>query len=299
MSARAASSALILSLLIAPGFLRTAQAGPWLPGPGEYYTELRGSVFTAKTYHDDNGDRMDLGGTWEERALQGTVELGWKKRLTVLISAPIVSATRLDDAGSLTSTGLEDLRVGARFGLLRGATAVALEADWQMPLGYNLKSSLLADPTHGGGYQQGAVSLLVGAPLAKRGFLQVGAGGAYSLATGDQEDHGGLDPADLWDQSFVASADLGIWLTRSLLACGRYAGTMSMSRGDFTPERNVHLAGPALIWRVDDRLDLTAGSWSTAMAKNALHYDRVYVALTLKQTKLNRLQGFLGGTKAP
>jgi len=57
--------------------------------------------------------------------------------------------------------------------------------------------------------------------------------------------------------------------------------------------------GPYLLLRVDDRLDLTAGSWSTAMAKNALHYDQIYVALTFKQTKLNRLQGFLGGTQAP
>jgi hypothetical protein len=41
------------------------------------------------------------------------------------------------------------------------------------------------------------------------------------------------------------------------------------------------------------------GSWSTAAGRNALHYDQVYVALTFKQTKLNRLQGFLGGTRAP
>ena len=49
MSARAASSALILSLLIAPGFFRPAQAGPWLPAPGEYYAELRGGLFAANT----------------------------------------------------------------------------------------------------------------------------------------------------------------------------------------------------------------------------------------------------------
>ena len=95
------------------------------------------------------------------------------------------------------------------------------------------------------------------------------------------------------------SADLGLWLTRSLLVGGRYSGTMTLSHGDLAPERTLHLAGPVLVWRVDDRLDLTAGSWSTAMAKNALHYDQVYVAVAFKQTRLNRLQGFLGGTKAP
>ena len=76
-------------------------------------------------------------------------------------------------------------------------------------------------------------------------------------------------------------------------------GSMTMSHGDLSPERTLHLAGPVLVWRVDDRLDLAAGSWSTAMAKNALHYDQVYVAVAFKQTRLNRLQGFLGGTTAP
>jgi hypothetical protein len=73
----------------------------------------------------------------------------------------------------------------------------------------------------------------------------------------------------------------------------------NLSHGFFMPAQNIQLLGPVLVWRVDDRLDLVAGSWSTAMAKNALHYDQVYVALAFKQTKLNRLQGFLGGTKAP
>ena len=88
---------------------------------------------------------------------------------------------------------------------------------------------------------------------------------------------------------------------------GLDVGTLNLmleALGDFvtenlSPERTLHLAGPVLVWRVDDRLDLTAGSWSTAMAKNALDYNQVYVAVAFKQTRLNRLQGFLGGTKAP
>jgi hypothetical protein len=302
MSARAASSALILSLLIAPGFFRSAQAGPWLPAPGEYYTELRGGLFTAKTYHDDAGDRVGLGGTWEERSLLGTVELGWKKRLSVVMSAPFVSATSLRDGVSVTSTGIEDIHLGARLGLKQGTTALALQADWQAPSGYSLDTSLFADPMRGGGLQQLGLSLLYGAPLAGRGFVQFGAGYDYRYYSflRPSGKNASSKSQELWATSFLPSADVGIWISKSLLLGGRYAGAVTATSGALYPEhRDVHRAGLALLWRVDDRLDLTAGSWTTSAAKDFLHYDQVYVALTFKQTKLNRLQGFLGGTKAP
>jgi len=304
MSARAASSALILSLLIASGFFRPAQAGPWLPAPGEYYTELRGGLFSANTYRNDTGERISLGGEWEERSLLGTVELGWKKRVSVVMAAPFVSATRLDAVGSTTSTGLEDFRFGLRFGLLQGPTALAAELDWQAPMGYSRESALFADSPRGDGLQQLSLSLLLGKPIAKRGFLQLGAGvGSRYLSITHKGDEASADgpnaAADMWSTPFLASADLGLWLTRSLLVGARYSGTMTLSHGVLSPERTLHLAGPVMVWRVDDRLDLTAGSWSTAMARNTLHYDQAYVALTFKQTRLNRLQGFLGGTKAP
>jgi hypothetical protein len=304
MSARAASSALLLCLLIASGSFRPAHAGPWLPAPGEYYAELRGGLFCADSYHDDAGDRVSLGGKWEERSLAGTVELGWKKRLSVVMAAPFVSATGRDASGNATSTGLGDFLLGFRYGIHQGQTALAAELDWQAPLGYDRSSSLLAGSLHGGGLEQLSLSLLCGTPLARRGFLQLGGGYGYRYLSITRKgthvtDGGANEAADLWSMPVLASADLGLWVTRSLLVGGRYSGTMTMSHGDLYPELAVHLAGPVVVWRVDERLDLCAGSWSTAMAKNALHHDQVYVALAFKQTKLNRLQGFLGGTKAP
>jgi len=304
MSARAAASALILSLLIVPGLVVRAQAGPWLPAPGEYSSELRGDVFTADTYHNDAGDRASLGGQWEERSLGATVEMGWKKRVSIVMAVPFMSATRRGPGGNLTATGLEDLGFGFRYGLHQGTTALAAELNWQAPLGYSRNSSVFADPHHGGGLQQLSLSLLYGTPLARRGFLQLGAGyGFRYLAISRKGQHatdGGVDEAkDLWGMPALVSADLGFWLGRGLLVGGRYSGTATMSHGDLYPKRVAHLVGPGVVYRVDERLDLTAGSWSTALAKNALHYDQVYVAVTFKQTKLNRLQGFLGGTKAP
>lgn len=304
MSARAASSALILSLLVAPGLFRSAHAGPWLPAPGEHYSELRGGAFSADTYYDNSGDRVPLGGKWEERSVLGTVEMGWKKRLSVVLAAPFISATRRDTAGSATSTGLEDFLLGFRYGIHQGPTALAAELDWQAPLGYSRQSSLFADSLRGDALSQLSLSLLLGTPLAKRGFLQLGAGYGYRYLSithkGSNATAGGPDAAaDMWSDRFLASADVGLWLTHSLLLGGRYSGTTTLSHGDLSPERTLQLAGPVLVWRVDDRLDLSAGSWSTATGKNALHYDQVYVAVAFRQTRLNRLQGFLGGTKAP
>jgi len=212
--------------------------------------------------------------------------------------------------GNYTSTGLQDVLLGVRYGLVQGRSAVALQLDWQAPLGYSRHTSLLGD-----GLQQFSLSALVGTGLGRFGFVQGGAGMGYRFLSFDQGvqtainqafwsgQSGTLLPedqlAEQWSRPIVASADLGLWIRPSLLLGGRYAGSMASSSGEGFPERTVHLAGPLLLWRVDERLDLSAGSWSTALAKNALHYDQVYVTLTFKQTRLNRLQGFLGGNKAP
>ena len=346
MSARAASSALILSLLIAPGFFRSAQAGPWLPAPGEYYTELRGGLFSANSYRNDAGNRVALGGEWEERSLLSYTELGWKKRMCFILAAPMMSVTSRGADSTWTSTALEDLTLGLRYGLHQGPSALALELDWRTPLGYSRPTgprdqnaegdrrpprSLFSDSLHRGGVQQLSLSALYGTALGRHGFVQLGAGfgrSYFSISTGQKQDTtetysyvrereslpdttiqvdstyalpDSRQPQGVtrWSNDFRTSADLGIWITPSLLVGGRWIGSFNLSHGFLMPAQNVQLLGPVVVWRVDERLDLMAGSWSTAMGKNTLHYDQVYVALTFKQTKLNRLQGFLGGTKAP
>jgi hypothetical protein len=344
MSARAASSALILSLLIATGFCRPAQAGPWLPARGEYYSELLGGLFSADSYRNDAGDRVPLGGKWEERSLLSYTELGWKKRMSFVLAAPLMSVTSQMGDSSRTSTGLEDLLLGLRYGLHQGPSALALELDWRTPLGYSHPMgprdeteqgtpmpprSLFSDSLHRGGVQQLSLSALYGTALGRRGFVQFGVGFArsyFSIKPGQKQDttetyytYNNVERTDStrvdstyvlsdsrqpqsvtrWSNDLRTSADVGFWVTRSLLVGGRWIGTFNLSHGFLMPAQNVQLLGPLVLWRVDERLDLMAGSWSTAMGKNTLHYDQVYVALTFKQTKLNRLQGFLGGTKTP
>ncbi len=322
MSARAAASALLLFALAVPGSCPPAHAGPWLPARGEYSAELRGGLFSADSYRNDAGDRLTLDGRWEERSLGASVEMGWKKKISIVLAAPFVSASAVPGIGpSATSSSLEDVLVGARYGLAQGPTAAALELDWRAPLGYSRTGSLLANPVREtglghpqayGGLEQLSLSLLYGRALAHRGFLQLGAGYGYRYLSFSKSGKHVFEPEgapgtvdtiraakELWAQPVLLSADLGIWFHRTVLIGGRYAGSITTSHGALYPVRNIHLAGPVIVYRVDDRLDLSAGSWSTAAGRNVLHYDQVYVAVTFKQTHLNRLQGFLGGTKNP
>ncbi|HVP14681.1 MAG TPA: transporter [Terriglobales bacterium] len=320
------------ALLAVVCFSLSAHAGPWIPAPGEYYSELRGSLFSADTYDDQDGTRLQLGGKWEQRSGQWSTELGWKKRLSFLFSVPFTSVTLQRDANpfySATNTGLADVTLGMRFALKKQtASALALELDWSAPLGYRKGQYFATDQTDSGAWaplnyarrfsrlgdsrQSLGLTLQYGTAFTRRGFLQLSAGAQrrfLSIRSSapppvalSQPDVVVADPLQTAANFATASADLAFWVRPSLLVGGRYQGKMLASTNgvkDFELERNLHLAGPFVLWRVDERLDLSAGTWSTASAKNALHYDQFYVALAFKQTKLNRLQGFLGGTKAP
>src|SRR5205085_10588141 len=103
-----------------------------------------------------------------------------------------------------TSTGLSDLRFGFKARIKGGATAVALEALWQTPLGYARDEI----PSLGRGVQQGLGLLHVGAPIAKMGFVQVSGGYRYL-----SED---LNPR------IEGGADAGLWLGSSVMLAGHY-----------------------------------------------------------------------------
>jgi hypothetical protein len=316
MKSRAASALLCIALLL-PVLTSPALAGPWSLAPGEHYSEFRPSVFVAGDYYDADGIKRALlgGGQIEEHSLLSYTELGWKKRLTFVLGIPAKSVTRRFRAGADTSyrptaTGLADGLVGLRYGLANGRTALALEIDWKPPLGYERNLFLghrdsvnagdrngdgdsldmnlarqLGSPTLGEGQQDLTFALHLGTALSF-GFFQVAGGYRYRFE----------DPAD----QIVASADLGIWVKRSWLIAGRYEGEFAAADADRpTDEVDRQRAGPFVVYRVDDRMDLIAASLHTLAATNALNTHEFFVGVAFKNTRLDRLQGFLGGSKAP
>src|SRR5262249_51936328 len=102
------------------------------------------------------------------------------------------------------------------------------------------------------------------------------------------------DPSEPQDD-VLATADVGWWPLRSLLVAVDYRARFESSSATSPAKQN--LAGPRVVYRVDDMLDIFAGSLHSVSGKNALHGDPDYVGVTTKRNRLSRLQGFLGGTK--
>jgi hypothetical protein len=280
-SLRALRFALVLAALLPS----TAFAGAWLLPPGDWASDIRGTFFNADTYRNADGDRVPLagGGALEQRSMSAWNEFGWKKSLSVFVAMPYVSTTRrfAGESRLPAQTVLGDMQLGARYAIKGGATALALNATWKAPLGYNRE----IQPAPGTGQQDVAGTLAFGAPIGGRGFIEAEAGYRYRFEA----------PAD----QLIASAGAGFWFGHLLIG-GRYEGAAAAGDGE-TPADKVseHLAGPVVLYRIDDSIDLSAGSLHTAAGENALHADRVYVALTLKRSGLNRLQGFLGNAQQP
>jgi hypothetical protein len=302
MSARIALPTLILAALAA--LPRPADAGPWGLAHGEWYSNFEGSAFSAHTFHLASGFRADTGLVVEQRALSSTSEIGWKHRITLVFSLPALSVTRRDAGLQGTATGFQDVQLGARWNLINGPTAAALEIDWSAPAGYNRHLDSLGYHL-GDGLQELSGGLALGTGVLGRGFLQGSLGyGRRYLGIAERAKGpvvaGDPHPAKyLWADHLLASADLGLWVRPSLLVGGRYRGQLSLSSGAMVQETDAHLAGAVLLYRVDDRLDVFAGSWSTVSGKNTLHIDEGYVGMAFHKTTLHRLQGFLGSKPSP
>jgi hypothetical protein len=290
-----AAAASTLSLAYSP------DANPWSLAPGEYYTELSGSSFAATSYYDQAADRVPLGLRYQSRAFRSYTELGWKKRLSVQLSLPLVTnSVRVAMPGGVANSGLEDFGFGLRYRLQNGATASSLQLRWEAPTGYN--SGLL--PAVGDGRQKLSLSLQAGRNLGPHSFAEAGIGERFDFRGLPNKDthvnttYGPIQPVsatDDWAAHTTVHVAYARWIGRVLLA-GTYDAALHLSTG--RPYKIAdQAAGPRVTYRVDDRLDAFAGSWHTPWGRNTLHFDEYYAGIAWRSTKLNRLQGFLGGDR--
>ena len=239
---------------------------------------------------------------------------GWKKHVSFILAAPIASETWRLGAGDVTATGLGDIHVGFRYGLMTGPRALAVQADIREPLGYDTRRVARL----GDGLQDWGLTAHFGSPVTRHGFVQMYAGATHRFLEkpfSSQNDSlvkkkspftqkdtlvKNTDYIALHHQDQARiGADVGWWVGRAFLVSGHYRGVMTVVNGDASPDVALHILGPELHYRVDDRLDLIAGSNHIAKGRSTLHDDEYYVGVAYRQTKLNRLQGFLGNLTAP
>ena len=248
----------------------------------------RRAVLRRQSYRNDAGDRVALGGKWEERSLLGTVELGWKKRLSVVMAAPFISATRQDGAGSTTSTGLEDFRFGLRYGLHQGPTRAGRRARLAGAAGLQPPVLAVRRLAARRRARSSSRSRCCYGTAARPSAASCSSGPATATATSRSARHRqdttertlrgtGVAARRLQvDSTYVLSDprsperprwsnDLGrprIWASGSRPRCSWAGATRaSMTCRTATSTRSAPCTWPArsLVWRVDDRLDLIGG----------------------------------------
>jgi hypothetical protein len=316
----AALAAAITLSLAAPVF-----ASPWGLAPGDYYTELSGSFFSANSFYNDDEKRDLLDASFEERVVRSHNEFGWRKWATLVVDLPFVSRTFVPSrAPAITSTGFGDIALGLRVPMHMGAMPLAVELGVELPMGTN--RALFPGTSGAGGlngyllhprssvplrdsstfFSQGLTSaslgLEIGGSAGKRAYWT--AGGRYRTSFFSIA---GRDTADRWADFVGASLGLGWWFRDDVLVSGEFRGDWQVSEGTAydrwdVPGRELQanrmLAGPRFTWRVDERMDFFAGSWHTPGGRNVLHHDLFYFGIAWKHTSLDRLAGALGGTKA-
>ncbi len=308
----------------------SAWASPYALKPGEFYSELSGSLLSTDTYFSNATEkRVPLGGTIEQRTLRSHTEMGWKKRASIVLDLPIVSRTFADNGGgSITSTGLGDFGFGIRYGMHAGKTPVALSLGWTAPLGSNrrlfpgttggnaldgTKYGVVTSPNgqtasfFDAGMQSLSAQLAFGGAIGKRAFYSLGGGYRSAFLT-----IGARDTADRYADHVLGDASLGIWLSKQLFVTGTFHGEWAASQGQTWDrlsapitgangpdlESNIIVAGERFTYRIDDKMDVFAGATHTPSGRNVLHADQFYFGIAFKQSALDKLAGAFGTTKS-
>ena len=324
MRARVASSAVLLAALATaaggpaghlPGGPAAARAGAWSLARGEYGSEIETSIYSTASNYDNNGNRINfssgaklqqLGFTWRN-------QVGWRKKFNLLFGLTGANVIGFDGPPLTVpaQTGFANVVLGLHYTLHNGPNAAAIEAGWTAPAGNDRELTRAL----GDGRQELAGQLALGWALGKNAFAEFEGGYAYRFhKLGSSDDAAKLDPRMTTNTFWTANADAGWWVKPAVLIGGRYKGRFMATTTGQGDASNVHevgpmvlagnaqidektnLIGPLLRFRLDDRADVTGGSYSTFNGRNTFHFDQFYVALTFKQSKLKRNQGFLGSS---
>lgn len=285
------------ALALAAGLLSVPSIGgadAWLPMPGEYLSEFRGTHVAWSSAYDDLGEKRPYSFDMlhESRELRSRNELGWKYRMSFILEVPVTSKTvRTLRTFSNTQTALSDLFVGGHFRVLDGPTALSLEVDWKIPMGYETTPPAAV----GDGLHHFSGRLDFGRSIRPlQAFVQ--ATGGY-LARYDVRLNPTSATRHVGSDLLVYGGDIAFWVGNSVLLAARHTGLTWAGPG--RPKVNSQAVGPEIRYRVDDRLDVFGGSSYVVAGRNTTKTDTYYVGLAFKQTRLDRLQGFLGGMRRP
>src|SRR5690349_995981 len=155
------SFAAIVAVCALPIATPAAAANPWGLAPGDYYSELSGSLYSTYDFWNDDKKRESFGGRLEQRVVRSHNEFGWRKWATLTLDVPFVSRSFVPfTSPASTSTGLGDIAMAIRIPI----RPIALELGVSLPAGTNRR---VFPGTSGDGGLDGATLLgRSGTPLS-------------------------------------------------------------------------------------------------------------------------------------
>jgi len=282
------SGRLLLPLLVSsilPAAAHAFDGGAWTVSPGEWYSEVTGmrSYASSRFLVDNRNEALPNGGRFQQFEAVSYNEIGWLDNVSFALGIPFINRSERDFSGTRTISGISDFQLGLRFRLKPEQPGLIFDVGWLAPSGYNKN----LDPRLGDGRQKLYGDLHVGTRLPViPGFVQASRGFHFISEDGEL----------YWRTRVEAAA----WLGQRVLLGGRYADHLALqSANEISRLGQAYRAGPVMLVRLDDRLDLAAGAERQLFGRNVLEGTRYYVTLGFKQTKLNALQGFLGASPKP
>jgi hypothetical protein len=274
-----------LALVCFPLPALALDGGAWTVGKGEWYSEFSASRLSANAYFLPDGRDAALpdGGRIQSRSLTSYNEIGWKPNVSFVLDLPFVSRTERTTGTVETTTGLSDLVMALRVRLRGGSPGLLFDFGWKAPLGYEKD----LPPTLGNGRQEGFATFHAGLSVPWiAGFAQVSRGFRFI-----SEDNVLMT---------TSSADVAGWVGERVRIGARYEDFYSFSSSSaIAASSRGYAVGPVVILDVDDHIALNLGGLHQWAGRNETCDESVYVAVSFKQSKLNRLQGFLGTSKRP
>ncbi|MEO5616529.1 MAG: hypothetical protein ABIS67_02050 [Candidatus Eisenbacteria bacterium] len=261
------------------------EGGAWTVSPGEWYSEVSARRFYANSeFHADSRNGAIPGeGRFQEFQVASYNEIGWKKNISLMLGIPFITSTQRFGEKSRTISGLSDARIGLRLRMRNDLPGFIFDGGWQAPLGYNKN----VGPRLGDGRQKfwGALHAGTRLPLIP-GFVQASRGVFFISEDGE-----------LYSRT---SVEAGAWIGRRVLLGGHYGDVVPINSANEVARLGTsYRAGPVVLIRLDDHLDLSIGGTRALFGRNSLETTQFQVALGFKQTKLNPLQGFLGTLQKP
>ena len=250
----------------------SAHAGAWTQPDRGLYAKLSLGYAQADQQYKETGETFqllsdDVAGTFASMAAFGYAEYGLLPRVTVYTSLMFQSLTLESDIQRAQVSGLSDVWLGARVGLLDAPVVVSAYATTKSPTGYTADPDPMV-PTLGNGVREHEFGLSLGASLWPRPFYgSVSVG--YRLR-GDRQAAGG-DRVEMYDEIPIV-AEIGwaphdaIWIRGAAQSVIGLGPPESLDIFNLTPLTQSFLkVGPSVIasilGNVQLSLDLMMTPW--------------------------------------